>query len=153
MNTPNSQLNINFSREYSVFSLLKSYLDLYFDVLHAATNNRHADGNDITLVNLEPIALFSNIRLTTSSGKLLEDISHANIVSLTYKLITTAIDTDDLSIGFYRDPGKRQQQLTNNKTQKGTVRLRIMLKDIFGFLEHQEKSTYVLGFKNDVNKK
>ena len=38
-----------------------------------------------------------------SSGKHLEDISHAHIVSLMYKLITSAEDTDDLSIGFDRD--------------------------------------------------
>ena len=38
--------------------------------------------NDITLVNLGAIALFSILKLTTSSGKHLEDISHAHIVSL-----------------------------------------------------------------------
>ena len=39
----------------------------------------YVDGNDIRLVNLCPIALFSNYKLTTSSGKQLEDISHAHI--------------------------------------------------------------------------
>ena len=45
-------------REDSVISLLNSYLDLDFDVLHAATNNRYVDGNDRRLVNLGPIAFF-----------------------------------------------------------------------------------------------
>ena len=76
------------------------HLGLNFDVLHAATNNRYADNNDIRLVNLGPIALFGDYKLTTSSGKPLEDISHAHIVSLMYKLITSARDSDDLSIGF-----------------------------------------------------
>ena len=49
--------------------MLNSYFELTFDVLHAATNNRYVDGNDIRLVNLGPIALFSNYKLTTSSGK------------------------------------------------------------------------------------
>ena len=68
INTANSQAYINIPREDSVISLLNSYLELNFDVLHAATKNRFADGNDIRLVNLGPIALFSNYKLTTSSG-------------------------------------------------------------------------------------
>ena len=56
--TVNSQKYNNIIRENSVISLLESYLDLNFDVLHAATGNRYADGNDIKLVNLIPIAFF-----------------------------------------------------------------------------------------------
>ena len=40
INTANSQVYINIPREDSVISLLNSYLELHFDVLHAATNNR-----------------------------------------------------------------------------------------------------------------
>ena len=76
-NTAISQININIRRKDSVISLLNSYLDLNFDVLHAATGNRYADGNDIKLVNLGPNALFSNYKLT-SSGNHIEDISHAH---------------------------------------------------------------------------
>ena len=47
-------------------------------------------GNDIRIHNLGPSVLFSNFKLTTSSGKHLEDISHAHIVFLMYKLITSA---------------------------------------------------------------
>ena len=72
-------------REDSVFSSLNSYTDLIFDVVHAATNNRYGDDNKIRLVNLGPIASFSNKTLTTGSGKHLGDISHAHIVSLRYK--------------------------------------------------------------------
>ena len=80
--TANSQLYINIPGEDSVNSLLNSYFDLHFDVVHAATNNRYEDGKDIRLVNLGSIALYSNYKLTTSSGKYLKDISHAHIVSL-----------------------------------------------------------------------
>ena len=52
----NSQIFINIPREGSVFSLLNSYLHTNFDVFHAATGNRFADGNDIRLVKLAPIA-------------------------------------------------------------------------------------------------
>ena len=115
--------------------MLNGYLDLTFDVLHAATNNRYVDNNDIRLVNLGPIAMFSNYKLTTSSGKHFEDISHAHIVSLLYQLITSARDADDLSIGFDRDRGGRQRELTNNKNINRKYHARIMLRDEFGFAE------------------
>ena len=115
-------------------------------MLHAATNNRYVDGNDIRLVNLGNVALFSNYKLTTSSGKHLGDLSHAHIVSLMYKLITSAKD-NDFSIGFDRDRGRRQRELSNNEIIKGKYHVRIMLKDVFGFSELQEKATYGLGYK------
>ena len=99
------------------------------------------------LVNLGPIALFSNYELTTSSGKHMEYIDHAHLVCLIYKLITSSRGSDDLSIGFDRDRNRRQRELTNNKTQKGKYHVRIYLKDVFGFAEYQEKATYGLGYK------
>ena len=148
INTANSQVYINIPREDSVISLLNSYLELNFDVLHAAApNNRYADGNDIRLVNLGPNALFSNYKLTTSSGKHLENIDHAHIVSLMYKLLSSSKGSDDLSIGFDRDRARRRNELTNNKNIKGKYHIRIYLKDVFGFAEYQEKGTYGLGYK------
>ena len=55
ISTANSQIYNNITREDSFTSLLNSYLDLKFDVLHAATGNRYVDGNDKKLVNLGPI--------------------------------------------------------------------------------------------------
>ena len=40
INTANSQTCINLPRKNSVVSLFYSYLDINFDVLHAATANR-----------------------------------------------------------------------------------------------------------------
>ena len=146
INTANSQIYINIPREDSIISLLNSHLELNFDILHAADNNRYVDANDIRLVNLGPIAFFSNYKLTTSSNKHLEEISHAHIVSLMYKLLTSSKDSDDLSIGFDRNRG-RKNELTNNKNIKGKYHIRFYLKDIFGYAEHQEKGTYGLGYK------
>ena len=147
INTANSQLYINFPRGDSVNSLLGSRLRVNFDVLHAVTNNRYIDGDDIRLVNEGPIALFSNYKLQSGSGKHIEEINHAHIVCLMYKLITSARNTDDLSIGFDRDRDRRKRELTNNKIIKGKYHVTIMLKDIFGFAQHQEKGTYGLGYK------
>ena len=79
INTANCQIYINKPREDSVVFLLNSYLDLKFDVLHADTNDTKAYGIDIRLVNLGPIALFSNYKLSTFSGKHLENITLANV--------------------------------------------------------------------------
>ena len=51
---------INLPGEVSVISLLNRSLDLNFDVIHAASTDRYADRSDMNLVNLGPIALFSN---------------------------------------------------------------------------------------------
>ena len=63
----------------------------------------YVDIIDIRLVNLGPFVLFRSYKLTTSGGKHLVDINHAHIVSSMYKLIFSARDTDDLSIGIDRD--------------------------------------------------
>ena len=147
INTANSQIYINIPSEDSVISLLNSYIELNFDVLRADNSNRYVDANDIRLVNSGPIALFSNYKLTSSSNKHLEEISHAHIVSLMYKLLTSSKDSDDSSIGFDRNRNRRKNELTNNKTIKGKYHLRIYLKDIFDYAEYQEKGTYGLGYK------
>ena len=147
INTPNSQIYINIPREDSVISLLNSYLDLCFENVKRVDNSRYGNGNDIRLVNLGPVALFSNLKLTTSSGKHLEDISHAHLVSLMYKLITSSKDSNDLSIGFDYSRNRRRDELALNKSIKGKYHVKIVLKDVFGFVEHQTKATYGLGYK------
>ena len=109
VNTANSQVYIIIPREDGAISLLNSCLELSFDLIHTTINNTYVDGNDIRLVNLGPIALFSNYKLTTSSGKHLENIDHGHIVSLIYKLIRSSKGSDDLSIGFDRDRNRRKQ--------------------------------------------
>ena len=127
--------------------MLNSHLDLKFEVIKKVDDSRYADGNDIKLDNLAPIALFSNFKVTTSSGKHLEDISHANLVSLMYKLIRSSTGSDDLSIGFDRSSARRREEMTNNKNVKDKFHLRIMLKDVFGYSELQQKATFGLGYK------
>ena len=142
--TPNCQKYINIPREDSVISLINSYLDLNFEAFKKADNSRYANGNDIRLANLGLIALFSTFKLTTSSGKHLEDISHAHLVSSMYKLITSCKDSDELSIGFDRCCNRRRDELAQNKNIKCKYHLRIILKDVFCFAEHHQKATYGL---------
>ena len=128
----------------SVIPLIIIYLEFNFEFIKKADNSRYANGKNIRLVNLVPIALFSNYQLTTSSGKLSEEFSHVNIVPLLYKLKTSAKDTDDLFIGFDRDRRRWQQAIANYKNNKGKLHVRIMPADIFEFAKHQEKCIYGL---------
>ena len=77
----------------------------------------------------------------------MEGINHAHIVSLMYKLITSAKESDDLSIGFDRVRNRRRNELSNNKNVKGKFQVIIMLKHVFGFAKYQEKATYDFGYK------
>ena len=70
-----------------------------------------------------------------------------------YELINSAKDVDDLSFGFDRSRDGRKQELTKNKNVKFKNHLRIMLNDVFGFAEHQEKATYGLGYKATLTRK
>ena len=132
INTPNSHKNNIIPIEGSVFSLLISCFDLNFEVIKKTDDNRYANGNDIRLVNLRPIASFSEFTLTTSCGKHLEDDSHAQIVCLKYKLIPSAKNSSDLSIGFHRDQDGRWDKLAHNKTIEGKDHDRNLLKDVTG---------------------
>ena len=64
-----------------------------------------------------------------------------------YKLKTSSKDSYDLSVGFDRGRNRRKDELALEKNIKGKYHLRNMLKDVFGFAEHQEKATYGLGYK------
>ena len=93
------------------------------------------------------IVLFSNFKMTTSSGKHLEDISHTHLFSLMYKLITSSKDSNDFSIGLNRSRNMRKGELAPNKNVKGKYHLRVMLKDVFAFAKCPEKATYGLVYK------
>ena len=125
INTDNSQIYINIPREASLISLLKSYLDLIFDVLHAAANNKYVNADDIWLINLAAIALFSIFNLPTSSGKHLKITDQARIISLMYKRLTSSKGSYDLLIRFDRDRNRRKRELTNNKNIKNKYHMSI----------------------------
>ena len=138
INTAISQICISIPRDDLVISLSNSNLDIIFDVLQAATYNRYVDNSDSGLVNLGPVVLFCNWKLTTSSEKNLEDISHAQVVLLMKKLISNSKTGDDLSIGFDRVRNRRQRKLTNNKNIESNHPFTIRLREIIGFAERQK---------------
>ena len=87
-----------------------SYLELDFNVNHRA--GAYVDGDYLTIINLGPIALFNINRLTSSSGKEIEELDKAHVICLLHKLILSSRDSDDLSIGFPRSIDARERELT-----------------------------------------
>ena len=58
-----------------------------------------------------------------------------------------------MSIGSDGDRVRRQRELSNNKNEKGHYHVRNKPWYVFGFAEHQEKSTYGLGYKLTTTRK
>ena len=144
VNNANSNIIVSLPREDAYICLLNSFISLEFEVLKN-NNTRFVDGDEISLVNFGPISLFSEAKLTTSSGKHLEKVDNLHLISLMYKLLTSTSQTSQLLYGFEESTTIRRQELTNNKNEKGTFFVRIKLKDLFGFAD-QEKITYGLGY-------
>ena len=144
VNITNSNISVSLPREDAYICLQNSFISLEFEVLKN-NDSRYIDGDEISLVNFGPISLFSEAKLTTSSGKHLEKVDNLHAVSLIHKLLTSTKSTSQLMYGFEEDTTIRKQELTDNKNEKGTFFVRIKLKDLFGFAD-QEKITYGLGY-------
>ena len=151
INNANSNVSISLPRENAYICLQNSFISLEFEVLKN-NNTRYTNGDEISLVNFGPISLFSEAKLTTSSGKHLEKVDNLHLISLMYKLLTSISQTSQLLYGFEESGTIRRQELTNNKNAKGTFFVRIKLKDLFGFAD-QEKITYGLGYTLTLKRK
>ena len=66
-----------------------------------------------------------------------------------YKLLTSTQQTSQLMYEFEESIAIRRQELTTNKTEKGTIFVRIKLTDIFGFAD-QEKNNLWIGLFSDI---
>ena len=146
MKAENNQNFVDKPKEDSALSLKDSYTELNFNVTHrAGVHAWYADGDHKWLVKLGPIAWFNKYRLTSSSGKEVEEIDNAHLLCLRYKLLSSSRYSDHLQIGFHRRNEVRERELTNNKTTNGNYYNRIVLKDVFGFAGHQDNCTYGMG--------
>ena len=119
VNNANSNISISSPREDAYICLQHSFISVEFEVLKN-DNTRYANDDEICLVNFGPVALFSEAKLTTSSGKHLEKVDNFHPICLMYKLSTSSQQTSQLMYGFEESTAIRRQELTNNKTEKGT---------------------------------
>ena len=81
VNNPNQQNIIDIAKEDGVMSLKDSYLKSEFDTKQTIGDDS-ANEIEICIVKLNPTALISEFKLSTSSGKRLEFINYVLIFSL-----------------------------------------------------------------------
>ena len=144
INNNNSNISVSLPREDAYICLQHSFISEEFEVLKN-DETRFDDGDEISLVYFAPDAFFSEAKLTTSSGKHLQKADNLHPICLMYKLLTSSQHTSQLMYGFEESTTIRRQELTNNRTEKGTFIVRIKLKDLFGFAD-QEKIPYGFGY-------
>ena len=99
VNNANSNISFSLPREDAYICFQNSYNSLEFEVLKN-DNTRYTNGDESSLVNFRPVALFSEAKLTTSSGKHLEKIDSLHHISLMIKLLTSTQQTSQLMYGF-----------------------------------------------------
>ena len=116
VNNANSNISVSLPREDAYICLQNSYISLEFEVLKN-DNTRYNNGDEISLVNFGPVALFSEAKLTTSSGKHLEKVDKLHPISLLYKLLTSTYQTSQLLYGF-------EETVTIRRKKKQTKGLR-----------------------------
>ncbi len=136
INNTNTTLTIDIPREDSYIDLHDSYLKLEIQVVKNADDTLYADGNGICLVNLGPVALFSEATLSNSSQKKLEHVEQVYQATLMHKMLSSG--EGELMTYFEKDTQdaavvntERRNRLLNNTPEKGTLFVRIPLKDIF----------------------
>ena len=71
VNNANSNISVSLPREDAYICLQHSFISVEFEV-HKNYDTRYANGDEISLVNFGPVALFREAKLTLSSGKQLE---------------------------------------------------------------------------------
>ena len=135
VNKNDSKISISLPREDAYICLQKSYITVDFEVVKNADDTRYVDNDQIALVNLGPVALFSEAKLTTSSGKHLEKVDNLHTICLMHKLLTSQQQTSELLYGFEESVAIRRQELTNIETEKGTFFVKSKLTDLFGFAD------------------
>ena len=146
MNTINTNINIILNREENHLNLRYSYLEIEFVVSDDAGGVFANDAN-IRLVNYGMMALFSSVKLETSSGRTIEYIDHCHPNLLMYKLLTST--DDEYESGFVRNQGNKDRQLKGDHiaAQRGHMYMMIKMSDLFGFVNDLENIIYGLGFK------
>ena len=77
-------------------------------------NTQYAKINANSLVNLGPIALFSEAKLTFSDNRL-EKAKNLHTASLKHKVLSSSPATTDLLYGSEKNYDRRGDEITNNK--------------------------------------
>ena len=74
INNANSNISVNLPKEDAYICLQHSFISVEFEVFKK-DDTKFNDSDEIILVNFGPVALFSEAKLTTSSGKHLKKLT------------------------------------------------------------------------------
>ena len=145
----NAPFNIIIPREDVFADLRDSYLELEVQIVKNADDSLYADGDAIQPNNLFGISLFGEMSLKSFGSKLLESIENVYLASLMYKTISD--NEEDMMIIYKKETTggidtTKRNRLLNDTPEKGTVFVRVYLKDVFGFIAHLDKINYGLGY-------
>ena len=162
INDPTTLIRFNIPRANAYINLHDSYLELEFDVTKAADGSRYgndntAAANDIALVNLGPVAVLREVKLSSSAGKTIEHVENVYQATLIYKMLSSGLHEKDQSIGVVSDivgdqiNDSRKRRLINGTTQ-GNIFMRINLRDVLGFVDKQDKVTYGFGYSLELKR-
>ena len=123
-----------------MFFLGVSQREIFFDI----TFNyqvRFATVTDIRLLHLGTFALFSECKFNASGPKFFENIDHACIMCLMFKLLTTSKLGHVLPNEFDRDSARLLNELMN-KTARENVQPKFLSRGVFGCAENKENCSY-----------
>ena len=68
--------------------------------------------------------MFNKYRLTSSSGKEIEEEDNAHVICLMYKLKSSSRKNDNSSTGFHRCNEVHERELSKSEQNKGNYRFR-----------------------------
>ena len=126
-----------------------SYLEIETQIVKRADDSLYADNDAIQPNNLYGISLFREMILKSFGTKVLETVDHVYISSLMYKLLS---DNEEDMMTIYKKEttgaidNTKRNRLLNDTDEKGTIFVRVYLKDVFGFIAHLDKINYGLGY-------
>ena len=143
-----SPFNIVIPREDVFADPRDSHLDLEVQVNKSADDTLYADNDGIQPNNLFGFSLFREMLLKSFGSKLLESVENVYLASLMYKLLSD--NEEDMMKNYKKETTAgidttKRNRLLNDTPEKGTVFVRIYLKDVFGFIAHLDKANYGLG--------
>ena len=144
-----SPFNIVIPREDVFADPKDSYLELEVQVNKSVDDTLYADNDDIQPNNLFGISLFREMSLKSFGSKPLESIENVYLSSLMYKLLSD--NEEDMMINYKKETtdaidNTKRNRLLNDTPEKGTIFVRVYLKDVFGFIAHLDKINYGLGY-------
>ena len=154
----NAAFNITISRQDAFIDIRDSYLEMEVHIVHNVNANpptRYVDNDAIQANNLFGISLFRQMALYSFGNKKLEDVENVYQASLMYKLLSD--NEEDMMVLYKKEETDaidetKRNRLINDNQEKGTIFVRVYLKDVFGFVNHMDKINYGLGYTLAIKK-